>query len=286
MAVSLGSVTGIPDADYSNFSPNPSILIVIAVFVLVYFFAFWKSTADVAPAESSSVNMLYILIGGLFIAVVIMNFMVYFFDFNVKAGIQGLFSETPTVNFEVDPGGLDGALGGGGGGTPGASGTVPVPEAIFTEEVYHVPGNKYTYGDAKAICKAYGGRLATIKDLQSAYSDGAGWCSYGWSDDQMALYPTQYEKWEKLQKIKGHKHDCGRPGVNGGYIANPNVRFGVNCYGHKPDITSQEEKDMENEPEYPKSKTDIEFDEKVAYWRTQIPNIRVSPFNHSNWNAF
>ena len=33
---------------------------------------------------------------------------------------------------------------------------------------------------------------------------------------------------EKLQKIKGHEHDCGRPGINGGYIDNPNVRFGVN----------------------------------------------------------
>ena len=38
----------------------------------------------------------------------------------------------------------------------------------------------------------------------------------------MALFPTQYEHWEHLQKIKGHENDCGRPGVNGGYIDNPN----------------------------------------------------------------
>jgi hypothetical protein len=31
----------------------------------------------------------------------------------------------------------------------------------------------------------------------------------------MALFPTQKETWDKLQKIKGHEHDCGRPGING-----------------------------------------------------------------------
>ena len=49
--------------------------------------------------------------------------------------------------------------------------------------------------------------------------------------NQLALFPTQYGKWERLQKIKGHENDCGRPGINGGYIDNPNVKFGINCYG-------------------------------------------------------
>jgi hypothetical protein len=43
----------------------------------------------------------------------------------------------------------------------------------------------------------------------------------------MAFYPTQKTTWDKLQKIKGHKHDCGGPGINGGFIQNPRVRFGV-----------------------------------------------------------
>ena len=28
------------------------------------------------------------------------------------------------------------------------------------KQVYHIPNNKYNYLDGKAICKAYGGRLA------------------------------------------------------------------------------------------------------------------------------
>ena len=49
----------------------------------------------------------------------------------------------------------------------------------------------------------------------------------------MAYYPTQKTTWDKLQKKKGHENDCGRPGINGGFIQNKNVKFGVNCYGSK-----------------------------------------------------
>lgn len=291
MVVSLGSVTGIPHEDYSNFSLNPTVMIIIAIIVLGYFYFFYGSARSPPeympgvspPSTGTSGNYLFLIIAGVFLAVVILNVAIYMLDINVKAGIQGLFTREPTVNFDVDPGGLDGLdpnSGGGGGG----DGKVPVPESIFTEEVYHIPGNHYTYSNAKAICKAYGGKLATVKQMQDAYNSGASWCSYGWSDDQMALYPTQYSNWETLRKIKGHEHDCGRPGLNGGFIANPNVKFGVNCYGHKPDITPEERKDMQTDPEYPKSKEDIEEERRVEYWRERIPSIKVSPFNHDNWN--
>ena len=51
------------------------------------------------------------------------------------------------------------------------------------------------------------------------------------------LFPTQKKLYDKLQKIPGHENDCGRQGVNGGYIKNPHVKFGVNCYGKKPKKT-------------------------------------------------
>ena len=31
-----------------------------------------------------------------------------------------------------------------------------------------------------------------------------------------------------------------RPGINGGYIDNKNVRFGVNCFGTKPEASADE----------------------------------------------
>lgn len=101
----------------------------------------------------------------------------------------------------------------------------------------------------------------------------------------MALFPTQEDKWNKLQKIKGHENDCGRPGINGGYIANPNARFGINCYGYKPKITSRERKIMETTPELPITKKDIDFQNMVDQWKQKIPDILVAPFNHTSWSA-
>ena len=76
-----------------------------------------------------------------------------------------------------------------------------------------------------------------------------------------------------------------RPGINGGYIANPNVRFGVNCYGNKPKITPKESKMMQEPDFYPKSQKQIEFENRVTYWKTKIKNILVSPFNNQSWSS-
>lgn len=80
----------------------------------------------------------------------------------------------------------------------------------------------------------YGAQLADYEQVEKAYNNGGEWCNYGWSDGQMALFPTQKETWNKLQKTDRAKNACGRPGINGGFIKNKNVRFGVNCYGKKP----------------------------------------------------
>ena len=100
----------------------------------------------------------------------------------------------------------------------------------------------------------------------------------------MALFPTQESKWNNLQEIEGHEHDCGRPGINGGFIDNPNVKFGVNCYGIKPNITPDEIKRMENSVIYQKTNKEIRFDELVDEWKQKLPNILLSPFNTDNWN--
>ena len=100
----------------------------------------------------------------------------------------------------------------------------------------------YNYEEAKAVCKAYNSDLASYDQIEEAYNNKGEWCSYGWSKGQNVYYPTQKGSYDKLQKIPGHENDCGRPGINGGYIGNENAKFGVNCYGYKPAITSEEQK--------------------------------------------
>ena len=52
----------------------------------------------------------------------------------------------------------------------------------------------------KLYVQAYGSRLANYKDMENAYKEGADWCSYGWSANQMAFFPTQFKKWQQMQK--------------------------------------------------------------------------------------
>ena len=66
-------------------------------------------------------------------------------------------------------------------------------------EVFNIRDNMFTYEEAKAVCKAHNSELATLDQMIDAYKRGANWCSYGWSDGQLALYPTQSDFWNKLQ---------------------------------------------------------------------------------------
>ena len=43
-------------------------------------------------------------------------------------------------------------------------------------------------------------------EIEKAYREDAEWCSYGWSADQLALYPTQKKIYNKLKKFKDPHH--------------------------------------------------------------------------------
>ena len=250
------------------FSPLAVGIVLVVLIVFVGLFA-TLSNGGADPKETTSLVGLDIILWGCLVFLVLVNGMAYIFNIDVTASIRDLFTSEPTIDVEVSA-------------QPTAKGQ-KLPTIGDSEQVFHVSDNKYTYKDAKAICSAYGGRLATIKELQSAYKKGADWCGYGWSDKQMALYPTQYEKWEHLQSVAGHEHDCGRPGINGGYIANPNVRFGVNCFGRKPDPTAVDIKMMEYARDYPMTAREMRFDRRVDRWRHKLAGLSLSPFNPSSW---
>jgi hypothetical protein len=147
--------------------------------------------------------------------------------------------------------------------------------------VYNIGQNLYTYYDAPAVCKAFNGELATYDQVQDAYKKGADWCNYGWVKGQQAVYPTQKATWDKLQKGKPEfANSCGKPGVNGGRFDNPELRFGVNCYGVRPPMTAMDE-DVANQAALPPSTEEIEFEKKVQHYRDNMQSIAVLPFNRS-----
>jgi hypothetical protein len=167
--------------------------------------------------------------------------------------------------------------------------TLNLSKPIQKDEVFNISNNLYTYDDAQSICSAYGSKLATYDQIEEAYKNGGEWCNYGWSDGQMAFFPTQKSTWESLQKIDGHKNDCGRPGVNGGYFANPYLKFGVNCYGKKPSPTDSELARMKNQQNYvyPKTEKDVELDKKVKFWKENADKLLViNSYNKKEWSEY
>ena len=146
------------------------------------------------------------------------------------------------------------------------------------EQVYHLSDNIFTYDDAQAACRAYDGRLANLDEMIEAYKNGADWCSYGWSDGQLALYPTQTDSWEELQDGT-RKNQCGKPGVNGGFFNNKEFQFGVNCYGKKPPVKTSE---IEKNPMFA-NKLDP-LTNKTSKYKSMINSgyIRVAPFSNGD----
>ena len=100
----------------------------------------------------------------------------------------------------------------------------------------------------------------------------------------MALFPTQYKSWKKLQKQKGRENNCGRPGINGGYIKNASLKYGVNCYGKKPKITNIEKQLMQIKDPLPVSEKERNFNKKVDYYRHRLPSILISPHDKKKWS--
>jgi hypothetical protein len=218
--------------------------------------------------ETAGKRTLEVILWSIFIVLIVINGFQYFFNVNFTASIKDIFTDKPKIDLTIQQ-------------PPGES---TVPQLKIKKEVFNIPSNNYTYDDSKAICQAYGGKLASYNQVEESYNKGAEWCNYGWSDGQMALFPTQQKTWDKLQTIEGHENDCGRPGVNGGKIANPNAKFGVNCYGFKPIITTAEQDNMKNTPVYPVSMKDMELQKKLDYWKKRVPEILLSPFNKNSWS--
>jgi hypothetical protein len=160
-----------------------------------------------------------------------------------------------------------------------------IKQSIPTKkEVFNISRNVYTFNDAAAVCAAAGAELATYDQVKAAYDGGADWCNYGWIKGQMAVYPTQKATWEKLQKgAPEFRHACGQPGVNGGYFDNPELQFGVNCYGAKPHQKASDEL-LDSQVALPQSAAEIEFEKQVQRFRDQMDASSVMPFHKGKWN--
>jgi len=145
-------------------------------------------------------------------------------------------------------------------------------------QVFNISNQDYTYEQAKCKCSSYNAKLASYDQVVEAYNKGADWCSYGWSEGQNAFYPTQKCTWDKLQQEESTANDCGKQGVNGGFFADPYLKFGANCYGKKPEGKIVKMKK-------PQCKTQNAFCSLKANnsASTRLDTDEISPFNENTW---
>jgi len=155
-----------------------------------------------------------------------------------------------------------------------------------TKQVFNVSSNKYTYNDAEPLCKALGAELATYDQVKQAWDEGADWCNYGWVKGQAAVYPTQQSTFDELQR--GGNDDerlaCGEPGVNGGYFDNPELHFGVNCYGEKPAESSNSLRVTNENAQPPMTPDALRQKKKELQFRANVDTIGLLPFRAHTWS--
>jgi hypothetical protein len=154
---------------------------------------------------------------------------------------------------------------------------------VGSPEVFNISKNTFTYYDAEPLCRALGAELATYDQVKESWERGADWCNYGWVKGQAAVYPTQKDTWERIQAgPEEQRNSCGMPGLNGGFFDNPELRFGVNCYGSKPSQSQHDEAKMNQGA--PLSPGALELQKKINKFRTEASSVGVMPFNGNKWS--
>jgi hypothetical protein len=259
-----------------DFIDNPYSIFSVTIFILVFYSIIYliriPMTYDMKPVSIMLIETIAIII---FVILLIFNF----FKYVLKIGlIKSLIDKPkPTATPAPTCPNINVA-------TATATAT-PKPD----KEVFNIQNNLYTYDEAQDVCSIYGATLANYDQMEKAYQDGAEWCNYGWSENQMALFPTQKETWNKLQKSEKTKNACGRPGINGGYIKEKNMKYGVNCYGKKPKASDKDLQIMKAniEDKIPESDADRDLRIKMEIWKANADKfLVVNSFNKGKWSVF
>jgi hypothetical protein len=169
-----------------------------------------------------------------------------------------------------------------------ATGMKRVVERVLppAKEVFTVSKNDYSFYDAAPLCKALGAELATYDEVKKAWQNGADWCNYGWVKGQMAVYPTQDSTYQELQQgPEDQRGVCGKPGLNGGYFDNPELKFGVTCVGKRPSQSQHDATAISAGSTRPLTASGLEFEKKVQQFKVESDNLGILPFNKEKWGS-
>jgi hypothetical protein len=102
----------------------------------------------------------------------------------------------------------------------------------------------------------------------------------------MAVYPTQQETYDKIQNGPADEHGaCGTVGLNGGHFDNPDMLYGVNCYGKKPSQSAHDEEMLMKDGKIPKRPDALKVDDRVREFEKEVDSLFMRPFNDAKWSS-
>lgn len=171
--------------------------------------------------------------------------------------------------------------------SPGFNNNYYTDEVSSDPQVYSVSENIWTYDDAEAVCKSFDSELATYEQMVTEYKKGGNWCNRGWiKSDNNSLsketaHPIQPGFYKQLQDNDPDNRDiCGEVGLNRSTWPNPNLTFGVNCYGIKPDPRTHEKvKDR-----YLSDK-EKKIQDQMVRIKKMKSNLSLLPFDSNRWSS-
>ena len=181
MSISYNSLTGIEgnpvtyisdlamegkrNLDASSATTRIVILLAFVVITILYYMLFSSlgkgngggvgdspGSGSGAGVEPTGKRTLEVILWSIFIILIVINGFQYFFNVNFTASIKDIFTDKPKIDLSIQE-------------PPSES---AVPQLKIKKEVYNIPSNNYTYDDSKAICQAYGGKLATYNQIETS----------------------------------------------------------------------------------------------------------------------
>ena len=275
-------------SDFKIFAENPYSIFTVLTFLLALYMVVYAVKIPMT-AETKPVSIMVVETGSLllFVGLLILDF------FKYVLGIDLLNFTLDWIIGELTPGSTPSSTLSPNFAPRSTCPSLPTPPTEPPGEVFNIRNNLYTYDEAREVCSIYGAKLATYEQIEKSYNEGGEWCNYGWSEGQMALFPTQLSTWKKMQSTDGScppkkvNNACGRPGINGGIIKNPKIRYGANCYGKKPPPSDSDKAMMEANVEIKvtESPADAALKAKMNVWKQNADKfLSVNSFNKKQWS--
>ena len=115
---------------------------------------------------------------------------------------------------------------------------------------------------------------------------GASWCNRGWvksandSTCKETAHPISKEDYQKMQENDPERRgDCGTEGPNRAVWCNPNLMFGANCYGLKPNPRTHEKIKSRT-----MSDSERRIHNKIAEINQYKDELSILPHNVDSWS--